>query len=191
MWENDSNVYLFEAPKIIGYFYFSTPPCSVICNITSIWLPLKDYITVVKDINNVILRTVPSSLDGDVNTCIDLPVPGGSPSMFWMRINKLSLFGVTSDKLIVHIVGGGIACQLAGLKSIQVGTSGPTDDNQCSINTDIVFCKNVSHTTNGTMTHCDLKCECLDLLQCSNVHIIMRSTNKDHWKLCELTIEDV
>ncbi|XP_033729059.1 uncharacterized protein LOC117318154 [Pecten maximus] len=190
-WKHGSNVYSFEVLKIIESYYFSGNACNVICHVSPVWMPLNYYITIVNDNDNSILRSVPYLLDHDLSSCIDLPVPGDSPSMFWIRIKELSLFNVTSVKFKVHIKGEGIECQRAGQKSIQVGTSAPTNNGQCSVDSDIAFCKHVSHTTNGTLTYCDVECVCMDLLKCSNVQIVMQSANRDPWKLCELDLNNV
>ncbi|XP_033763066.1 uncharacterized protein LOC117344444 [Pecten maximus] len=191
VWESGRNNYVFEFPKVIAYFYFSTTPCTVVCNVTTDWLPLKYYVTFVKDDNNVLLRKLPYALDQDLNTCFDLPLPGDSPSLMWVRITELSLFGVTSQKFEISITGDGIECARVGQKSLKVGTSGPAYNDQCSINSDITFCKLVSNITIATKTRCDVKCECDTPSQCSDVHVLMQSTNNDDWRMCELTINDV
>ncbi|XP_060073477.1 uncharacterized protein LOC132553229 [Ylistrum balloti] len=188
VWNNGSDVYRFEFPKVIAYFSFSASSCIVICNVTAVRLPLLDYITIVKDDNKVMLRMLPYALDQDLNTCFDLPVPGDFPPMLWLKIKNMSLFGVTSQKFVVHAIGQGIECTRIGQKSIQVGTSKPADSNNCSIDSDVEFCKIMSYNSSAIITYCDIECVCNN---CSNVHIVMQSANTKPWRLCELTIEDV
>ncbi|OWF37726.1 hypothetical protein KP79_PYT21384 [Mizuhopecten yessoensis] len=145
----------------------------------------------IMDNNDTMLKMLPYALDQDSDTCFDLPVPGDSPSMLWMMITQLSLFGVTSQRFVVRITGHDIECGNIGQKSIHVGTSGPAYNHQCSTESDVIFCTLLLRTDNATMTQCDIECECDTLGQCSNVHIFMQSTNTDVWSLCELSINDV
>ncbi|XP_033763352.1 uncharacterized protein LOC117344633 [Pecten maximus] len=189
VWQGESNDYVFEFPKVIAYFYFTTNTCTVICNVTTEWLPLTDYVTFVKDDSNVLLKKLPYALDQDLNTCFDLPLPGESPSMIWLRITRLSLFGVTSQIFVVSITGEGIECARVGQKSLLVGTSGSASNAQCSNDSDISFCRLVLNNTINAKTRCDVKCECDT--QCSDVHVLMQSTNNDDWRMCELSVNDV
>ncbi|XP_021379726.1 uncharacterized protein LOC110467119 [Mizuhopecten yessoensis] len=191
MWDGGTHGFQFAFPKVVSHFYFTTDACTVICNVTAAWLPLRDYITIVQDNNDTMLKMLPYALDQDSDTCFDLPVPGDSPSMLWMIITKLSLFGVTSQRFVVRITGHDIECGNIGQKSIHVGTSGPAYNHQCSTESDVIFCTLLLRTDNATMTQCDIECECDTLEQCSNVHIFMQSTNTDVWSLCELSINDV
>ncbi|XP_060071684.1 uncharacterized protein LOC132551513 [Ylistrum balloti] len=188
VWNKGSDVYRLEFPKVIAYFSFSASPCDVICGVTAVWSPLLDYVTIVNDDNKVMLRMLPYALDQDINTCFDLPVPGDFPSMLWLRIKNMSLFGVTSQKFVVHAIGEGIECTRIGQKSIQVGTSKPADSNNGSIDSYVEFCKIVSHNSAATITYCDIECVCNN---CSYVDIVMQSANTKPWRLCELTPEDV
>ncbi|XP_021379728.1 uncharacterized protein LOC110467123 [Mizuhopecten yessoensis] len=191
MWDGGTHGFQFAFPKVVSHFYFTTDACTVICNVTAAWLPLRDYITIVQDNNDTMLKMLPYALDQDSDTCFDLPVPGDSPSMLWMMITQLSLFGVTSQRFVVRITGHDIECGNIGQKSIHVGTSGPAYNHQCSTESDVIFCTLLLRTDNATMTQCDIECECDTLGQCSNVHIFMQSTNTDVWSLCELSINDV
>ncbi|XP_033724825.1 uncharacterized protein LOC117314828 [Pecten maximus] len=144
-----------------------------------------------KDQNNAMLRMTPYTLDQDLHTCIRLPVPGDSPSSLWLRLTRLSLFGVTSKRFIVSTTGEAIECTRIGQKSLLVGVSGPSNNARCNIDSDMVFCKLVSNNTVNALNQCDLECECQSLSQCSDVHIIMKSNNKDDWSLCEVSMKDV
>ncbi|XP_033746093.1 uncharacterized protein LOC117331474 [Pecten maximus] len=186
-----NSAYLFDVPKVIAYFHFSADPCTSVCNIETKWRPLKEYITIAEDENNFMLRLVPYALDQDMDTCFNLPVPGDSPSMLWLMIKNLTLFGVTSRKFAMHFSGEGIECTTVGQKSIQVGTSGPAISDQCAIeSSDIAFCKVLQHNAGHSLTQCNIECECENFQQCSNVHIIMQSANRNKWRLCELTMDE-
>ncbi|XP_069109847.1 uncharacterized protein [Argopecten irradians] len=144
----------------------------------------------VEDNNHVLHKKLPYILDGDLNTCRKLPVPGDSPSMFWMIIRELSLFGARTDKLGIQITGENIECQRVGVKSVQVATSGSIID-QCDADANLLFCKFVSRTTNVTLTRCDIECKCADQLQCSYLHVVLQSANTDPWSICELNVRDL
>ncbi|XP_060079034.1 uncharacterized protein LOC132558487 [Ylistrum balloti] len=191
LWKKNTNVYVLEHPTIIAYFYFSTTPCTVICKVTTVWEPLKRYITVMIDDNNRLYRQIPYALDQDLNTCFDLPTPGNSPSMLWLMIKDLSLFNVMSQKFVVHVTGENIECSRVGQKILLVGTSGPSNSDKCILESDIAICRMFSQRSNSTAPQCDFECVCEDLQKCSNVHVLMQSANKDVWRLCELNITDV
>ncbi|XP_069120411.1 uncharacterized protein [Argopecten irradians] len=86
--------------------------------------------------------------------------------MLWLRITKLSLFGVTSLKFVVNITGQGIECGRVGQKSLQIGTSGPTHNAKCRMKSDMVFCNLVSTTIVATKTKCTIQCTCTTLSEC-------------------------
>ncbi|XP_069108351.1 uncharacterized protein [Argopecten irradians] len=189
-WEPNNDTYLFEVPKIISYYYFSAFSCSVICNVSVELDPLEKHITILRDEANLILRTIPFVLDGNLNICIDLPIPGDSPPMLWMVITNIALFNLTSNRIRVSIIGDNIECQRTAYRYTRVGISSPTSEDTCNHEANITFCKTTSQNTIGNMTYCDYQCDCGDL-QCSIIHVIMGSADIDHWRLCELSIHDV
>ncbi|XP_069107450.1 uncharacterized protein [Argopecten irradians] len=191
-WAVGSNTFKINPPKVISHFYFSTPtPCTAICNVTTDWVELTYYMKFVKDVSNTLLRKISYALDQDLDTCFNLPLPQDSPSLFWLRITQLSFFGVASKNFIISITGENIECARVGQKSLQVGTSGPTNDVSCDMDSEIAFCSLVSNTTTGMRTQCDIECRCNTLSECSDVHILMQSVSGNKWSMCDLTINDV
>ncbi|XP_069107029.1 uncharacterized protein [Argopecten irradians] len=144
-----------------------------------------------KDTKRVIRKSVPYILDQDLNTCFSLPLPGDSPSLLWLRFTKLSLVGVTSQKFKVRVTGDAIECARIGPKQLMVGVSGPCHNTQCSVDSDLVFCKFVTSTTVNTLTRCELQCKCPSPSRCTDVQIVLISNNHDDWSLCEISMEDM
>ncbi|XP_069120286.1 uncharacterized protein [Argopecten irradians] len=190
VWPSGSNSYVFDFPQVITYYYFSTTSCTSICNITTEWLPLTDYMNVVKDYNNTLLRRLIYTLDRNLDTCFVLASPMDSPPVLWLRITQLGFFNVISQRFVVSITGEGIGCGRTGQRSLQVFTSGPAYNTQCNIDSEVVFCSILSNNTIGVRTQCHIQCECDMLSQCSDIHVVMKSLNNDDWKMCELSVTD-
>lgn len=61
-------------------------------------------------------------LDGNLSSCIGLPVQGEVPPIFLLKMNTLSM-KISSRAYNVTVVGDKISCNRHGSKLLQVGSS--------------------------------------------------------------------
>lgn len=60
-------------------------------------------------------------LDGNLSSCIGLPVQGEVPPIFWMKMNTSSM-NISSRSYNVTVVGDKISCNRHGSKLLQVSS---------------------------------------------------------------------
>jgi hypothetical protein len=88
-------------------------------NVTSEYRINMQIPEILNDKNNTFLRQFHKLLDGDNNTCVDLPVKGSFPPIFWTIIHTAWL-KITASPFEITLVGKGVSCQKYGYKISQV-----------------------------------------------------------------------
>jgi hypothetical protein len=84
-------------------------------NVTSEHVIDMELPEILNDRNNSLLKQYHKLLDGDNNTCLDLPARGSFPPIFWTKIPTFWL-GVDSSSFKFTLIGKGISCHRNGKK---------------------------------------------------------------------------
>ncbi|XP_056006424.1 uncharacterized protein LOC125659286 isoform X1 [Ostrea edulis] len=145
---------------------------------------------ILKDRNNTLLGQFHKLLDGDNSTCVDLPVMGNFPPLFWTRVHT-AWFRINASTFEITLIGKDISCQRNGYKISQVSI--PTSSSKNGFHGDLKFC---DVTYNGGMdrniSKCVYNCQCKNQVECSEVILFMADrADASNWNLCELSAVNV
>lgn len=121
-------------------------------------------------------------LDGNLSSCIGLPVQGEVPPIFLLKMNTLSM-KISSRAYNVTVVGDKISCNRHGSKLLQV--SYPVSSGSPS---QFVFCPLISQNlTKESQVECGYRCDCTNSDECREINMFMANHEQNtKWSLCEL-----
>ena len=89
-------------------------------------LAVDGHIDIFNDDSGNLKTQVPIVLDGDINTCFDLPVQGDTPPLFWVRMNTSVIFGINPAQFDIVVSGEGISCAKHSSKRVLQVKKNPT-----------------------------------------------------------------
>jgi hypothetical protein len=88
-------------------------------NVTSEYEIKMSLPEILNDRNNTFIGQFHKLLDGDNNTCVNLPSDGDFPPIFWTRFH-ISWLGVSATPFQITLIGTNISCQRSGYLIPQV-----------------------------------------------------------------------
>jgi len=84
---------------------------------------VKNYIDIFGDDSQTILSSMIHVLDDNPATCLNLPVQGQTPPVFWARINT-TMLNIQLQSFTLNVTGTDISCERHGAeKVLQVSVS--------------------------------------------------------------------
>lgn len=86
-------------------------------------IPVKDYIDIFGDDSELLINGMINVFDNSSSTCMNLPVQGNTPPVFWARINT-TILNINLQSFTITVEGEGISCVRHGAdKVLQVSVS--------------------------------------------------------------------
>lgn len=152
---------------------------------------LKDYVDIFGDDSEAILTNMLNVFDHNQTSCMNLPVQGNTPPVFWARIN-ITLLNINLQSFTLNVTGEGISCERHGAeKVLQVSISYPVSSSVGRFHGDVKYCKN-TYSDVGLQNTCGYTCMCPNTAECSEVIIFLANSNSGgSWKMCDLNAANI
>ncbi|VDI50401.1 Hypothetical predicted protein [Mytilus galloprovincialis] len=187
------SIYQLTSPLIAKKAGLMTENCNSMCGVDYdfTYVSLKDYIDIFGDDSELLINGMINVFDNSSSTCMNLPVQGNTPPVFWARINT-TILNINLQSFTITVEGEGISCVRHGAdKVLQVSISYPVTSSVGRFHGDVKFCKNTMSTT-GSPNTCTYTCMCPNPAECSEIIIFLASTvGAPSWSLCGLTAENL
>ncbi|XP_076106115.1 uncharacterized protein LOC143074642 isoform X1 [Mytilus galloprovincialis] len=187
------SIYQLTSPLIAKKAGLMTENCNSMCGVDYdfTYVSLKDYIDIFGDDSELLINGMINVFDNSSSTCMNLPVQGNTPPVFWARINT-TILHINLQSFTITVEGEGISCVRHGAdKVLQVSISYPVTSSVGRFHGDVKFCKNTMSTT-GSPNTCTYTCMCPNPAECSEIIIFLASTVvAPPWSLCGLTAENL
>lgn len=155
------------------------------------YVSLKDYIDIFGDNSQAILSSMINVLDNNPATCLNLPVQGQNPPVFWARINT-TMLNINLQSFTLNVTGTGISCERHGAERVlQVSISYPVSSSVGRFHGEVKYCKN-TYSDIGTKNTCGYTCMCPNTAECSEVIIFLANGNSGgSWEMCDLSAANI
>ncbi|CAC5407809.1 unnamed protein product [Mytilus coruscus] len=190
------SIYTLQSPLMAKKAGLMTENCNSMCGVDYdfTYVSLKDYIDIFGDDSEQLINDMVNVFDNSSSTCMNLPVQGNTPPVFWARINT-TILNIDLQSFTITVEGDGISCVRHGAdKVLQVSISYPVTSSVGRFHGDVKFCKNTISTT-GSPNTCTYTCMCPNTAECSEIIIFLANTNSGGlgptWSLCGLTAENI
>nr|XP_022298967.1 uncharacterized protein LOC111107860 [Crassostrea virginica] len=190
---SNASVYNIDKPFITKYVSLTNLPnqtCQASCyvNHEMVVTKLDGHIDIFNDDSGNLKTQVPIVLDGDNNTCFDLPVQGDTPPLFWVRMNTSVIFGINPAQFDIVVSGEGISCAKHSSKRV-LQVSYPESSSVGKFHGNIQFCTlSVDGAVANSFSSCQFRCACPDPAHCEEVIIFLANEETGtSWKLCEIS----